>query len=62
MTNQNQTAIDLINYTIENVEIEIDGRSRFTISDINREARKMLRYVRDQLEGTFEQNWGDKNG
>ncbi len=54
--------LDIFEYTLENIDIEIDGRSRFSIYDINREAKKMLRYVRDQINGTFDDNWVKKDG
>lgn len=54
--------LDIFDYTIENIDIEIDGRSRFDIYDINREAKKMLRYVRDQVDGTFDKNWVTRDG
>ncbi len=54
--------LDIFDYTIKNIDIEIDGRSRFDIYDINREAKKMLRYVRDQVDGTFDENWVTRDG
>lgn len=45
---------------IDNVEIEVEGRSRFSIYDLNREAKKAVRYVKDQITGEFDDNWISK--
>lgn len=46
-----------IDYFIENIVIEVPGRGRFSIGDLNKESRKALRYVRDRITGDFDANW-----
>lgn len=42
---------------LKDIQISVEGRSRFTIGDLNREARKSVRYVRDRISGDYEKNW-----
>lgn len=42
---------------LSDIQISIDGRSRFDIGDINRQANKAVRYVRDRISGDYEKNW-----
>lgn len=51
--------ISQIDHFINDITISVQGRSRFTIADINREANKAARYIRDRISGDYEQNWTD---
>lgn len=42
---------------INDIEIEIGRKKRFDIYDIQRQAKKSVRYVRDKISGEFEANW-----
>ena len=55
---ETERCIGIVDNFIEHVVVEIDGRSRFSIQDINKECRKSARYIRDQISGEFEKNWG----
>ena len=54
---ERERCVSVLNNFITDVDVEIDGRSRFTIGDINRECKKSVRYVRDQITGDFDKNW-----
>ena len=46
-------------YFIDNINISVKGRSRFTEYDLNREARRAVRYVMDKITCDFDKNWSD---
>ena len=46
-----------IDHFLSDIQISVDGRSRFDIYDINRQAKKAVRYVRDRISGDYDKNW-----
>lgn len=42
---------------LANVELTGGTIKRFKLDDVNRIAKRAVRYVRDNINGTFDQNW-----
>lgn len=54
---ERQRCLAEADHFLTDIQISIDGRSRFDIGDINRQANKAVRYVRDRISGDYEKNW-----
>lgn len=54
---ERERCLGFCNDFVENVELTGGTIKRFQLSDVNRIAKRSVRYVRDQINGTFDDNW-----